>query len=373
MTVYFFVYLFGFIFSFCYSFAKDKFAISVFRILCFLTLALPACLRYNIGTDYENYTRIILNGFARGKYDMFEAGWIPILWFIDKFDLDLQFFFIFASLCAYSIVFKYIERPYFYLCMPVYICTAYLESYSLVRQNFACTVFLLCIMNFQNKRYFRAVLWGAVSFLFHKSTIFLCLLLPLSSMRWKMFSPYKNAVLFLLMYALFDFFNFAQIIMEKVVGNTFYSVYVNSGFNRQTEIGTGLGLLLRICIMFIFVFISSRQVNEKKEWSGKNEQASMLSLQEKNYKITCIFMFSFLAFALMAKRIHIFNRLMNLMTLSYLLSMHTMAKSKNKYVKVALLFVIIALSILFFKDLQSNPSSAAGGLGLTPYQSIFSR
>ena len=373
MTVYFLVYLCGFIFSFCYSFAKNKYVVCMYKILTFLTLALPACLRYKIGTDYENYTGAIVNGFSQGKYDIFEAGWIPVLWFIDKFGFDLQFFFIFVSLCTYFIVFKYIERPYFYLCVPVYICTAYLDSYSLVRQSFACTIFLLCIMSFQDRKYFRAILWGAVSFLFHKSTIILCLLLPLSSMQWKIFSSYKNAVLFLLIYFLFDFFNFAQIVMEKIVGNTFYAVYVNSGFNRQTEIGTGLGLLLRICIIFIFVFVSSRQLNVKNDFCDKDRKTSSLLLQEKNYKLICICMFSFLAFALMAKRIHIFNRLMNLMSLSYLLSVQTMAKSKNRYRKFALLFVIIALSVLFFKDLQSNPSSAAGGLGLTPYRSIFSR
>lgn len=374
MLTYVLIYIFSFLFAICYSKSRDKYASLVFKVVTFLLLCLPACLRYKIGTDYASYIRIINRCFRSGHYDVFEAGWIPILWLIKSLKLDTHFFFIIVSTFTYFIVFKYIERPYFYLCIPVYVCTAYLESYNLVRQSFACTVFFLCIMAFQKEKYFRAIFWGVLSFLFHKSTIVLCLLLPLSAMKCTMFSPYKNAFFFLLIYIFFTFINVGEILMEKVAAYTPYAAYVTaSEYNRQTEMRTGLGILLRVFILFIFIFMSSRKQDKKRIIYGRDRILTEELCHEKNYKISCIFVFALLMFSLLGAQIRILGRLVNLLSPFYLLEIQTLAKSESKYKRVCLFVIILIFFALFVATLTSSPSSAKRGLGLVPYQSIFSR
>lgn len=370
MAIYIFLYTSVFAFSFCYSFAKDKFAMSIFRTLCFLTLTIPAVVRYNIGTDYENYKRIILNGFRKDRYALFEIGWTPILSFMDKFNIDIQWFFVFASLVTYICLFYVVERKYFFIAIPIYVCLPYLESYSLVRQAMAVAIFLVAIKCFLENKYFKSILTAVFAVMFHKSVLLLCLILPLSKLRWKCFSPRRNVFLFGIIFILFFVCGITNIVVTKVLSFTPYAGYIYSSFFRKTEMGTGLGLLLRITVCFVLVFISSRKMRENVY---KNIYSKAVSVHSNLYKTVCLFEFCQIVFYLISAEIHIFNRLPNLLSPFFPIAALCMAKSKSKYRKLGILFMYFAFFILFVATLQSNPSSATGGLGLTPYQSIFSR
>lgn len=370
MAVYIFLYLFVFVFSFCYSFAKDKFAISVFRTLCFLTLAVPAAVRYNIGTDYENYKRIILNGFRNHTYALFEPGWTPLLSFIDRFNLDIQWFFVFASLVTYTCLFCVIERNYFFIAIPIYVCLPYLESYSLVRQAMAATIFLVAVQFCSENKYLKSILAAALAVLFHKSVLLLCLILPLSKLKWKLFSPRGNVFLFGILFILFFVCDITKIVVVNVLSFTPYAGYISSSFFHKTEMGTGLGLMLRIAACFVLLFVCSR---EMKDNVCKDASSKAVSVHSNLYKTVCLFEFCQVVFYLMSAEIHIFNRLPNLLNPFFPIAVLCMAKSKSKYRKLGILFLYFVFFILFVATLKSSPASAKGGLGITPYQSIFSR
>lgn len=364
------IYIFSGILAFCYSKTKNKFAMSIFRTLCFLTLTVPAAVRYNIGTDYENYKRIILNGFRNHRYALFEIGWTPILSFMDKFNIDIQCFFVFASLVTYICLFYVVERKYFFIAIPIYVCLPYLESYSLIRQTMAVAIFLVAIKWFSENKYFKSILTAVFAVLFHKSVLLLCLILPLSKLKWKCFSPRRNVFLVGIIFILFFVCDITKIVVDKLLSFTPYAGYISSSFFRKTEMGTGLGLWLRITVCFVLVFITSRKMRENVY---KNIYSKAVSVHSNLYKTVCLFEFCQIVFYLMSAEIHIFNRLPNLLSPFFPIAALCMAKSKSKYRKLGILFMYFVFFILFVATLQSNPSSAAGGLGLTPYRSLFSR
>ena len=119
--------------AFCYSKSKDKSASVVFLVSTFLALFLPAAVRYNIGTDYKNYVQIISASLPKHRYAVFETGWIPMLWLLDNFDLNIHFFFVLTDFAILMCLFFVLDKKSFYLCIPIYVCFAYIQSFSLVR------------------------------------------------------------------------------------------------------------------------------------------------------------------------------------------------------------------------------------------------
>lgn len=365
MFAYILIYLFSLIFAFCYSKSKDKFFSVLFISLTFLVLFLPAAFRYNIGTDYENYTRIIENNFLHHRYNEFEIGWIPVLWFIDYFDLSVHFFFVFTDFTILLCLFYVLEKRSFWCCIPIYVCFAYIQSYSLVRQALAATIFLIAIKKWTQKKYFSCILFSLLSFIFHKSVIILVLLLFLANFKWSFFNRFNNFVIFVFVYVLIDRLQFANILMEKVVGNTFYAAYLTSDYAKVSESSSGLGLLLREFLLLIGIIASDKIVNKNV--------LQIADYHIRLYRLSVLLGFAGISFFIMSSQIHIFNRLPSLIVPFLVLMVQCMNNSKFKYRKIALIIFEFGWFVSFIFYLKNSPSSAAGGLGLTPYQSIFSR
>lgn len=367
MFSYLVIYVLSVVFSICYSFAKDKNLIFILHIICFLVLFIPASMRYEIGTDYENYAKAISMGFFQNKYDIFEIGWQPILFFIDRFNVDIHLFFVFAAFITYFSLFSVVDRRDLFLVLPMYICIPYLESFSLVRQAMAATIFLVAIKFCAEHKYFRAFILALVSTLFHLSTIALCLILLLSNFKWKFFSPTRNLFLFCFVYLIFTVFDFTEMIFF-FISVTKYGVYINSKYNQATEMGSGLGVLLRELQCLAIVFVSSKYIR-----SGRIYSSNKVVLHFNMYKIVCVFCFCQVIFYALSTKIHIFGRLPNLINPFLPVAFSYVANSKSKYRRLAIIFMYTTYFVLFLATLIANPSSAEGGLGLTPYKSILMR
>lgn len=352
-------YISGSVFAFCYSKSRDVSASAVFIICLFLSLFLPLALRYNIGTDYINYVRIVKNAIKSDVYTPFEIGWTPIIYLIGRFGWDIHVFFLIPALLSTLIVLYVVPKKYSYLCIPLYISIAWIESFSLVRQAFATVLFLLAVKSFLEKRYFHFVLWAAVSFCFHKSTIILAVLTPLAVMKWKMLSRYVNFIILFGFYALTRFVNIGGILMEKVVGNTFYANYILSKFNKADADGSGLGMLVRLAVFILLACVPYVAPNMRE--------------RRTRYNIVCIYIFFLALGHFLAYQVHIFNRISNLFSPFYILFAINLAESESRYRRIALLAVESLVFLLFIVGVKAALSSLPGGLGLVPYQSIFSR
>ncbi len=153
MIEYIAIYIFSTVFSFCYAKAKKCSSIAIFATIVFCILFLPLACRYNIGTDYHNYEIAINEYRYGGKFSFpFEYGWFPIVYVIKHWNVSVQYFFIIPAFFSMLILFYVVPRKYFWLCIPAYISVAYLESFSLVRQAFAATIFLLSAKDFIEKK-----------------------------------------------------------------------------------------------------------------------------------------------------------------------------------------------------------------------------
>lgn len=371
MFPYILIYLFSFIFSICYSKSKDKSVSALFLILTFLTLFVPAAIRYNIGTDYKNYVRIITNNFRIHRYSEFEIGWMPILWFIDNFNVSIHYFFVFADFIGLVSLFCVLEKKSFWCCVPVYVSFAYIQSFSLVRQALAAAIFLNAIKECVKGKYLKSFFFCALSCCFHKSVIILCILLLLSGFKWKILTRRNCFLISILIFIFVKEINLAKIVMEKIVANTIYASYLTSSFSNAAESSGGLGILLREVIIFVAIISCDRKLWCHYQNNFINKAA--LDEQSRFYKMSVLFGLAGIAFFIMSTQIHIFNRLPNLIVPFLVLLTQCVYKSKFRYRKISLLFIEVGLFVSFLFYIKSSPSSAEGGLGIYPYQSIFSR
>ena len=102
MIVYLCTYFTASISAFCYSKCREKYFSFCLLVITFLILFLPLALRYNIGTDYQNYVTIVERILNGSDWYKLEYGYYPLIWIIRRFNLDIQVFFIvpaFISIC----------------------------------------------------------------------------------------------------------------------------------------------------------------------------------------------------------------------------------------------------------------------------------
>lgn len=363
MYVYISIYCLSLFFSFCYSKSKDRNLILFFSMMTFLVIFIPLAFRCNIGTDYKNYVDIISTSLKDSNYNCFEIGWVPILWGIATFNLDIHIFFVLPALLSVLILFVVIPRKVFWVCIPAYISIAYLESYSLVRQNFAGSLFLLSVKAFYERKNIRALLWFIVTVSFHKSFIILVPLFFLSFFSWNVLNGYKKIVIYLLSCIFFSLFDITSFLMKRILVNSIYAGYIGSNYDVKAEMGSGLGILLRLIMIIVLLSFIKRPA----------ENISGNKIVARSYVFTVFALMALACAHILATQIHIFNRIPNLFSPFYVNFILALVYSKSRYKRIALLFVLIALFVLFIKTLLISSSSLGQGLGIIPYSSIFER
>lgn len=357
MTVYLGTYFTASISAFLYSKCKEKYFGLCLRIVTFTILFIPLAIRYNIGTDYETYVRIVNNIINGHKFYAFEYGYIPIIWLIKNFNLDIQFFFIIPAFISLCIIFYIIPKKCFWFCIPAYICVSWIDSFSLVRQSFAAVIFLLSIKSMCDNKFLKAVLWGIVAGLFHTSLFFLLFLLLFTIPKWNVFSPYNNIFLFIILNTILALTPAAEYLMQTILSVTPYAAYINTIFAKKPEMGSGLGVLLKLLILLMVLFFSNRNKLLKKDI---------------RYNLVIIFTFVFSFSQILSTQIHIFGRMYHMFDPFYIFMLIAIYDGKSKYKKWVILFIQLAMFLIYYNILRNSPSSAWGGLGLVPYVSIFS-
>lgn len=372
MIPYILVYFLSTVLSYCYSKSRDKSSTIVFLCLTFLTLFLPLALRYGIGTDYKTYVRIIQDVVTSGINDEIEIGWTPLLLIIRNFHLDSHIFFLFPAFLSTLIAFTIVPRQYLWFCLPSYTAIYWLESFSLVRQAFAASVFLVALHWFFKKKYLAFLVFALLSSLLHKSMFILLILTPLSIFNWRIFTPWTNTIILMTVYLVTRFVNLGQIIMDVIVGNTAYARYITSQFNKESEGGSGLGLYLRL-VIFLILLIVPFVPYRKKYLENKNKFSSEFVEKRREYNLLCIYIFFLTLGHILAYQIHIFNRIPNIFSVFYLFFAYKLVNAKSRYRKLAMFFFQGLLFLLFLATLRGARISLGGGLGIVPYQSIFSR
>lgn len=359
MALYIAVYFSSIALSFCYAKAKDVYACILLKILLFLILFCPLAFRYDIGTDYSSYTAILKTAFQHDYIPSFEIGWYPIIYLIRLLHLDIHFFFVIPAFLSVLVVLYVSPRKYVWICIPIYLCFSWINSFNIVRQAFASTIFLLSINGYllDNKK--QMIFWGVVSSLFHTSLILLCIILffmPFT--KYHLPKPYTGVALFIVFISVLAIGNVGTRFFNIAVSYTPYSGYLNSIFAQKAKLGSGLGVVLKECMLLFFILANKRERND---------------MNRKNYTLNWIFPMTMGCAVILASQVRILGRIANLFDSIYLFLFFSLVQSSSKYRKVFIIFIFLTSSLLFFKALADNPSSIKSGLGVVPYQSIFSR
>lgn len=373
MLIYLVIYGFSFLFSFCYAKCKDKYAAFIFKVLTFLTLFIPAALRYGIGTDYKNYVRY-LTDYNLSK-PLFEIGYSPLIWIIQYFSLDLQWFFVITSFISYICVFSVVEKDTAFYSIPIYICTSYLGGLSLVRQALSVSIALVFVDAYIKKDYKKAIFFFLLSICFHKSSLFLIFVVVLTSFKWEKLNPYLNAIIVFIIYFIFYNFHIGTLLFTTIIPLTPYKNYLSAAmFLLETKRGSGLGILLKVFIYMAVVFVANR---EMKNTSDSTLLISKNCTKEESYqrlyKLSCIVIFLYTAFVILVLDARIFNRLPQMLNPLFVLVFQCLGESKSKYKKILVPIIILGFFYFYYDSILVNVVNADGGMGINPYQSIFGR
>lgn len=358
MSVYIFVFITSSLFSFLYSKAKDKSARVIFLILCFMSLFIPAALRGGIGADYFSYLRIYKT-ISLGMKIHQEIGILFISKILQFFNFSGHALIVTYSFLSILFIFLAIPRKDFYLGIPIYVLVFYLDSYCLLRQALACSIMLFAYRKYFENKTKSFIFWSIIAVLNHKVMIIPIFLLFISKLVPKLNSLIKNFMyVFLFIFLFLVKGKLVSFLMTSVVGITPYANYaLNKYAATESAKNSGLGFLLQIFILMIFVYLIDYNY-----------------LSKKAYKVSIIYLLYLLFVRCISQVLYILVRLVNSCTFVYVSFIVNVSYSKSRYRKILIVFLYFALTLLYIKGILGSPirgSDAGGGKQIYPYTTIY--
>lgn len=324
------------------------------RVVVFIALFIPSALRYNTGTDYFSYVNIFenLNSYSQS----IEKGFYVLNVLIKKLGLETQWVFVFSALLIYFPISFFTGRDNFFCLIFVYLTIGfYFKSYNTLRQYISVSFVISAIFFFRRNHSFLALIDLLLAFAFHFSSILLIPFIVLYPLKYK-----NNILPIFLMIAgvvVLMAFNVFQMILDilSVLGFQ-YARYASSSFyTSKVQLGTGLGMLIKIFPCILTVFVTKRLVS-KSEGKSFSVTANM------------IFLFSYI----LAAQFIILGRVRDFFVFIPLLYWGDTLNIKNKYSKIFRIGYFFLLVILFEHDIRIQTRDVFSN-SIYPYISIFEK
>lgn len=239
--------------------------------ICFILIFLFLALRYDFGSDYQNYYIGFLN---LNKYTYinylddsfhFEIGWLLLNRLFGNFGFFSMVIFLAAFNCIvyYHVIKKYVPVRYYWLAIFIYLFDPkfMLIHASAMRQSVAIAIFLLSIEYIYKRDLIRYLLCIGIAWLFHSSALILLPVYFIGYLNWKINNIWGN-VIFLIFISLFIFGNIISPGLYFLIGNYFegYEAYIGT----VAEIGSGVGIIF-MSMFFIFIIYFSRFQEKQKK------------------------------------------------------------------------------------------------------------
>lgn len=325
------------------------------RIMVFLILWIPASFRSDIGTDYSSYQSIYEH--IDWYIDELEIGYVWLNQIFRSLSLGHEYMFSAVAALTYAPICFGMPKKGYSVLIIFYILTLYLVSYNLVRQSIAISFSLYAavqLLKGRNVLYF-VIIIGAV--MFHVSALLLLLFFFLKYIRFNIWVGILVTILGSFLIIKFDFISI--IFGSDIFLSTSYGRYATSSFNKETEMGSGLGVMVKCIIPFIILFFASK-IETSDLQSEKNKNGFLVGLS-----------MAYIFAQVLSVQIHIFNRLVDIVSFMIVLGIGIIYLIRWKYRKIILLFLSILFLTLFEKNISAGKSSEIGGLGISPYKSIL--
>lgn len=318
-----------------------------FRIFTFGFLFIPAAIRYKIGTDYVNYVDVFHSSLDLEKT---EIAYRLLNEIVKNSHLDVQWVFVASAFLMYFPICFLVKKKWLFPVVTFFVVFFYLKSFSLVRQSIAVCFLLVSLINYLEDKNFAKVLLGmGFASCFHLSAFLFIPVLLFQKIRlsFSMSVIIIVGLLFAIRNGLID-----RIFTNELFLSTAYGNYAEGMFNRETEIGSGIGILICFAVP-LYTLYHAKEI-------------------DKGYSIVVIGCIGYLFSYLLAIQIHIFNRLVDLYSFIPILSFSVMALVLKKKRNI-LIFLFLLNFLNFQKTIIYSKASLGEGLGITPYTTIFDK
>ena len=346
-TIYFSVLFFSSFFSLGVSHSKSKSEEFIGRFFLFISLLIPAILRYGLGADYTSYESMYYNNEYRKEYA--EIGFNFVCNFFQFFELSSWWMFFSFSFITYFILSFFVKKKNLVYIIVFYILfSGYFRSLDQIRQSLALPFILLAIDAFMQKEIIKTYFYILIGALFHTSSVIFALLLPICSIHLS-----TKARFLIIIGGAFGIFtlNLSETLTTLIM--VIYPRYAMLMDRGVGSFGSGFGFIANTLFPFIFLL-------------GKSDKRAIVVREnhiEKNFAMIYILLFFLTA------QIAIFNRLRDLLWVVILYTIPKIPKSKYRTVIYCIIFSMGFL--VFFRSIQVQHGS--GTNQISPYVTIFEK
>lgn len=280
----FYVFIFiGLIICLCFSsykittFTFGKYEVCKFfsnRAVLFtiFILTVLGAIRSEVGADYNSYLRYFNRSVGYLKnVDGLEMGFIKIIEWFNILSINSEVFFAALSVIYGMLFLIYIIHESQIMKEPIvffaiYLFTwQYMYSLNVIRSCISACCIMMCIWSIQNKRYRTLILFTILGCLFHRTTIFVVILLLF-------FKKFKIKPYYVLIYivCLIPCFIFKKEIINAVFDLAFlknirYQSYILTGFFGERNLLSIVPVLPRFFLWIIICGVLKIQGQNEKE------------------------------------------------------------------------------------------------------------
>jgi hypothetical protein len=237
---------------------KDLVAVSS-GLVVFMTLFIPAALRYGIGTDYNTYVQWFY-AIGAGVKKNNEWGYRLLNKFLYDYDFDVQWFFVIMSFFTLYFLFIATPRKSFYIIIALYYLFFYFQLFNLVRQSLIITIGYYAFQLVDRKKYVRSLLMIFIAFLFHQSACIYLIIFIIPKITKK-----KAIVLFMLITIIYlNPLIIIRIIYNVIMIHTPYALYITDKTQNQLIVkNSGLGVISRHLLLLLLLVVVKDEKNRK--------------------------------------------------------------------------------------------------------------
>lgn len=330
---------------------------TVYFIL-FMFMFIPAAIRYGVGLDYFNYVDIFNNpDYYQGQI---EIGFYLIVKTLSVIGFGYQSLFILCSALTLFFFIKSIEKESAWASTLIFICTLYISSYCLLRQALAVSILMYSCRLWIDNNKSKSILLLVLACLMHYSAmLFVPIILVSSIFRITTF----RALLIMAFMSIFVFVlgGVNLIFNNELFLSSKYGYYVSSGFNKETQIGSGIGVLIQVIIPISIAIMANK----------------ILAINNR-YNIVILTTTAFFSSYLLATQVYIFGRMADVFSFSLVFAAPILLRSaKNNLSKIVFigmicLYVPVMQATIANNNFKDNELSGSG-LGISPYKTIFDK
>ena len=350
-----FILIFGTLFAYMSTLIKEMWGKKFFIFLSFLTLFVPAALRYGVGTDYLGYESIFNEILFTGSIEKTEPFYGLLNQIVIFFTGSFHWVIVLSSLLTFVFVYKsVVHSKQIFLTILLFVLLLYLYSFSTVRQSLAIVISMFATFRLFNDdkalKFVFCILLGAM---FHYSALLMLLVLPFRKLKFNLLF----GLLILVVFFFLGKFLSTSVLNSPLLEATKYGGYASNKFGEETEIGSGLGVFLNILpVLIVMILVGWRFEDGRKKFFLFN--LGLIYLLTKS----------------LALNIHILGRInevfgfVPIILIVYFVEIEASLRLK----RIIQLFCVFCYLILFEKSIAVNTIDIGGGLGISPYVSIFS-